>query len=84
MNLRRTLILGLLIVALGGLVPGLFGYVEERYTRKWVGIHPYDVVLVRTPYALMMTGHMAHGGARRQGACRGPRPSHDSSASFAG
>jgi phenylacetate-CoA ligase len=42
--------------------------IEERYARKWVGIHPSDVLLVRTPYALMMTGHMAHGGARRQGA----------------
>lgn len=42
--------------------------VEERYVRKWVGIEASDVFLVRTPYALMMTGHMAHGGARRQGA----------------
>jgi phenylacetate-CoA ligase len=42
--------------------------VEERFGRKHVGLGPGDVMLVRTPYALMMTGHMAHGGARRRGA----------------
>ena len=42
--------------------------IDERFGRKWVGIHPADVFLVRTPYALMMTGHMAHSGARRGGA----------------
>jgi phenylacetate-CoA ligase len=40
----------------------------ERYARKWVGIGPSDVFLVRTPYALMVTGHLAHAAARRCGA----------------
>lgn len=40
----------------------------ERYARKWVGIYPYDVFLVRTPYALMITGHLAHAAARMAGA----------------
>lgn len=40
----------------------------ERYARKWVGIHPSDVFLVRTPYALMITGHLAHAAARLGGA----------------
>jgi phenylacetate-CoA ligase len=40
----------------------------ERYARKWVGIHPSDVFLVRTPYALMVTGHLAQAAARRCGA----------------
>ena len=40
----------------------------ERYARKWVGIHADDVMLVRTPYALMITGHLAHLAARRHGA----------------
>jgi phenylacetate-CoA ligase len=42
--------------------------INERFARKWVGITPDDVFLVRTPYALMMTGHMAHNGARHCGA----------------
>ncbi|MCF6744054.1 phenylacetate--CoA ligase family protein [Blastococcus sp. KM273128] len=40
----------------------------ERYARKWVGITPEDVFLVRTPYALMITGHLAHAAARSRGA----------------
>ena len=40
----------------------------ERYARKWVGIHPTDTFLVRTPYALMITGHLAHAAARLGGA----------------
>jgi phenylacetate-CoA ligase len=40
----------------------------ERYARKWVGIHPDDMFLVRTPYALMITGHLAHAAARMSGA----------------
>lgn len=40
----------------------------ERYARKWVGITADDVFLVRTPYALMITGHLAHAAARSQGA----------------
>jgi phenylacetate-CoA ligase len=40
----------------------------ERFARKWVGIHADDTVLVRTPYALMITGHLGHAGARLHGA----------------
>lgn len=40
----------------------------ERYARKWVGITSKDVFLVRTPYALMITGHLAHAAARSRGA----------------
>jgi len=40
----------------------------ERYARKWVGIGADDTFLVRTPYALMITGHLAHAAARRHGA----------------
>jgi phenylacetate-CoA ligase len=40
----------------------------ERYARKWVGIFPSDTFLVRTPYALMITGHLAHAAARLHGA----------------
>ncbi|BEL08447.1 phenylacetate--CoA ligase family protein [Actinoplanes sichuanensis] len=40
----------------------------ERYARKHVGIRPDDMFLVRTPYALMITGHLAHAAARYRGA----------------
>ncbi|GAA2522568.1 phenylacetate--CoA ligase family protein [Winogradskya humida] len=40
----------------------------ERYARKHVGIHATDTFLVRTPYALMITGHLAHAAARSHGA----------------
>jgi phenylacetate-CoA ligase len=40
----------------------------DRYARKYVGIGPDDTFLVRTPYALMITGHLAHAAARRHGA----------------
>jgi phenylacetate-CoA ligase len=40
----------------------------ERYARKWVGLDADDVFLVRTPYALMITGHLAHAAARSRGA----------------
>ena len=40
----------------------------ERYARKWVPITPADTFLVRTPYALMITGHLAQGAARHMGA----------------
>lgn len=40
----------------------------ERYARKWVGIFPSDVFMVRTPYALMITGHLAQAAARSKGA----------------
>ncbi|HEY3734399.1 MAG TPA: AMP-binding protein [Streptosporangiaceae bacterium] len=40
----------------------------ERYARKWIGISPADTFLVRTPYALMITGHLAHAAARLHGA----------------
>ena len=40
----------------------------ERYARKWVPITPDDMFLVRTPYALMITGHLAQAAARLHGA----------------
>lgn len=40
----------------------------ERYARKWIGISEADTFLVRTPYALMITGHLAHAAARLCGA----------------
>lgn len=40
----------------------------ERYARKWVGITGDDTFFVRTPYALMITGHLAQAGARLHGA----------------
>jgi len=40
----------------------------ERFARKWIGIEPADTFLVRTPYALMITGHLAHAAARLRGA----------------
>jgi phenylacetate-CoA ligase len=40
----------------------------ERFARKWVGITAEDTMMVRTPYALMITGHLAHAAARRHGA----------------
>jgi phenylacetate-CoA ligase len=40
----------------------------ERYARKWVGIGADDTFMVRTPYALMITGHLAHAAARLHGA----------------
>jgi len=40
----------------------------ERFARKHVGIQPSDMFLVRTPYALMITGHLAHAAARMCGA----------------
>lgn len=41
---------------------------DERFGRKWIGIGAADVFLVRTPYALMITGHLAQSAARRRGA----------------
>lgn len=40
----------------------------ERFARKWVGMGPRDVFLVRTPYALLLTGHLAHAAGRLTGA----------------
>jgi len=40
----------------------------ERFGRKWIGISPSDTFLVRTPYALLLTGHLAHAGGRLHGA----------------
>lgn len=40
----------------------------ERYARKWVGISAADTFLVRTPYALMITGHLAQAAGRLRGA----------------
>jgi phenylacetate-CoA ligase len=40
----------------------------ERFARKWVGITPADTLLVRTPYAMLLTGHLAHAAGRLSGA----------------
>jgi phenylacetate-CoA ligase len=40
----------------------------ERYSRMRVGIGPPDMLMVRTPYALMLTGHVAHAAALAAGA----------------
>jgi phenylacetate-CoA ligase len=40
----------------------------ERFARKWIGISAADVFLVRTPYALLLTGHLAHAAGRLHGA----------------
>ncbi|WP_067501972.1 phenylacetate--CoA ligase family protein [Actinoplanes sp. TFC3] len=40
----------------------------ERFARKHVGIHATDTLLVRTPYALMITGHLAQAAGRFCGA----------------
>jgi phenylacetate-coenzyme A ligase PaaK-like adenylate-forming protein len=40
----------------------------ERFARKWIGLLPSDVFLVRTPYALLLTGHLAHAAGRLNGA----------------
>jgi phenylacetate-CoA ligase len=40
----------------------------QRYARKWVGITAEDTFLVRTPYAMMISGHLAHAAARSRGA----------------
>ena len=40
----------------------------ERFARKWIGMSDADLLLVRTPYALMLTGHLAHAAGRLCGA----------------
>ncbi|MGW4820614.1 phenylacetate--CoA ligase family protein [Streptomyces sp. NPDC004227] len=40
----------------------------ERFARKWIGMSSEDVFLVRTPYALLLTGHLAHAAGRLHGA----------------
>ncbi|SCL41851.1 phenylacetate-CoA ligase [Micromonospora pallida] len=40
----------------------------ERFARKWIGMSAEDVFLVRTPYALLLTGHLAHAAGRLRGA----------------
>lgn len=40
----------------------------ERFARKSLGILPTDTFFVRTPYALMLTGHLAHAAGRLAGA----------------
>jgi len=40
----------------------------ERFARKSIGILPTDMFLVRTPYALLLTGHLAHAAGRLAGA----------------
>jgi phenylacetate-CoA ligase len=41
---------------------------SERFARKWAGIEPTDTLLVRTPYALMITGHLAQAAGLLRGA----------------
>ncbi|MET0424779.1 MAG: AMP-binding protein [Actinoplanes sp.] len=48
--------------------PGDWIDLVDRYARKHVGLGPDDMFLVRTPYALMITGHLAHAAARSRGA----------------
>ncbi len=38
------------------------------FARKWIGLFPTDVFLVRAPYALPLTGHLAHAAGRLKGA----------------
>lgn len=40
----------------------------ERFARKTIGIRPADTFLVRTPYALLLTGHLAQAAGRLCGA----------------
>lgn len=40
----------------------------ERFARKWIGWSASDTFLVRTPYALLLTGHLAHAAGRHVGA----------------
>lgn len=40
----------------------------ERFARKSIGMLPTDTFLVRTPYALLLTGHLAHAAGRLTGA----------------
>ena len=40
----------------------------ERFARKWIGMSAADIFLVRTPYALLLTGHLAHAAGRLRGA----------------
>ncbi|WP_037841405.1 phenylacetate--CoA ligase family protein [Streptomyces sp. NRRL F-5126] len=40
----------------------------ERFARKRVGIRATDTLLVRTPYAMLLTGHLAHAAGRLGGA----------------
>lgn len=42
--------------------------VAERFARKWTGIRPSDTLFVRVPYALVLSGHMAHAAGRLRGA----------------
>ena len=40
----------------------------ERFARKSIGLSADDTLLVRAPYALPLTGHLAHAGGRLRGA----------------
>ncbi|WP_405536445.1 AMP-binding protein [Streptomyces sp. NBC_00075] len=40
----------------------------ERFARKHVDIGASDTLLVRTPYAMLLTGHLAHAAGRLKGA----------------
>lgn len=54
----------------------------ERYARKWIGIGPEDTFLVRTPYALMVTGHLAQAAARLHGATVVPGDNRSSAMTY--
>jgi phenylacetate-CoA ligase len=55
----------------------------DRYARKHVGIRDDDTFLVRTPYALMITGHLAHAAARSRGATVVPADNRSSAMPYA-
>ncbi|MEU4692331.1 AMP-binding protein [Actinoplanes sp. NPDC023714] len=55
----------------------------ERYTRIAVGIGPADTLMVRTPYALMLTGHVAQAGARSRGATVVPADNRSAATPYA-
>lgn len=55
----------------------------DRYARKYVGLHADDTFLVRTPYALMITGHLAHAAARSRGATVVPADNRSSVTPYA-
>jgi phenylacetate-CoA ligase len=40
----------------------------ERFARKWIGMSSSDVFLVRTPYAMLLTGHLAQAAGQLTGA----------------
>ncbi|BBH71801.1 phenylacetate--CoA ligase [Actinoplanes sp. OR16] len=55
----------------------------SRYARMHVGIGPSDTLLVRTPYALMLTGHVAQAGALACGATVVPADNRSAATPYA-